>query len=115
MRWPSEEKFEFRWLIYSNRPDIPLTLTFSALGMSDSHVGVTVLRVLSGVTQSHGQLSVIFKNHLPEPTEVAYFESMPWLIQFYLHTLHITSTDGSRSESLVSSIGLRLIGSVVAR
>ncbi|KAG6836173.1 hypothetical protein H0H93_010654 [Arthromyces matolae] len=50
---------------------------------------LSVQRTLRGSSQAHGQLSVVLKNHRAEPLSVVYLETMPWLIQFFLHTLKI--------------------------
>ena len=44
-------------------------------------------RTLKGSSQSDAQLFITVTNHLPDEIRVAYFETMPWLLQFYLHTL----------------------------
>ncbi|KAF8073389.1 GPI transamidase component PIG-T [Lyophyllum atratum] len=70
--------------------DLPLT-SFSAQ------------RTLRGSSQAHGQLSVVLTNHRSEPLHVVYLETMPWLVQFYLHTLQIY-IDGSRHDNVVSEV-----------
>ncbi len=53
----------------------------------------TITRVLTGPTQSRGQLSVSITNNLPDEATVLYVETMPWFVQFYLHTMSL-SVDG---------------------
>lgn len=55
---------------------------------------ISVQRTLKGSSQSQGQLSVVVTNHLPITIKTSYLESMPWLLQFYLHSLNIYC-DGS--------------------
>lgn len=45
-------------------------------------------RTLSGSSQARGQLSLVLRNRAPVSQDVLYLETMPWLIQFFLHTLH---------------------------
>ena len=44
-------------------------------------------RALRGSSQAWGQLEVVITNQGPVMVQVVYVETMPWLIQFYLHTL----------------------------
>ena len=52
-----------------------------------------VRRTLRGSNQAWGQLSVIVKNYKPYTVHALYLETMPWLVQFHLHTLQ-TRVDG---------------------
>ncbi|KAF9465783.1 GPI transamidase component PIG-T [Collybia nuda] len=63
----------------------------------------SVQRTLRGSSQAHGQLSVIVKNHQNSTQQVVYLETMPWLVQFYLHTLEIR-VDGVRRDGIFSDI-----------
>jgi len=47
----------------------------------------SVRRTLRGSSQAWGQLSVSITNHRPEIVHALYLETMPWLVQFHLHTL----------------------------
>ncbi|RXW15811.1 hypothetical protein EST38_g10042 [Candolleomyces aberdarensis] len=63
------------------RQDLPSSATLS------------IQRTLKESSQSHGQLSVILRNHQPNPVQAIYLETMPWIVQFYLHTLTATVND----------------------
>ncbi|KAJ2923279.1 hypothetical protein H1R20_g13816, partial [Candolleomyces eurysporus] len=63
------------------RQDLPSSATLS------------IQRTLKESSQSHGQLSVILRNHQPDPVQAIYLETMPWIVQFYLHTLTATVND----------------------
>ncbi|KAK7468558.1 Subunit of the glycosylphosphatidylinositol transamidase complex-like protein [Stygiomarasmius scandens] len=66
-------------------------------------VPFTVQRKLHGPTQDRGQLALVLKNHEPHAIRVSYLETMPWLLQFYLHTIRI-EVDGTRRDDLISNI-----------
>lgn len=42
---------------------------------------------MRGSSQSWGQLETVITNRSPVMVQVIYVETMPWLLQFYLHTL----------------------------
>jgi GPI-anchor transamidase subunit T len=52
------------------------------------------------------------KNHNLEELKVIYLESMPWLLQFYLHTLQIHCDGHRRGTEIVSSLCLFLADSL---
>lgn len=56
------------------------------------------MRSLTGPTQSRGQLSLSITNNLPVDMKAIYLETMPWLVQFYIHTMTATVNGESRSE-----------------
>ncbi|KAF5360885.1 hypothetical protein D9756_004535 [Leucocoprinus leucothites] len=62
---------------------------------------VSVTRTLRGFTQASGKLSLVLKNRRSTPQELIYLETMPWFIQFYLHTLQ-TRIDGHLRDDIVS-------------
>lgn len=68
-------------------------------------VPLSVQRTLRGSTQDRGQLSVVLTNNLVTPLRVVYLETMPWLLQFYIHTLRIRS-QGSARGTLLSTVRL---------
>jgi len=86
MQWPSEATFAY-----------PLT--------ADTHsaVPLSVQRTLRGPSQARGQLSVVITNNWLTEIHVIYLETMPWLLQFYLHTLRIHSDDGP-CDDVISNI-----------
>jgi phosphatidylinositol glycan class T len=74
MSWPADSVFEHP-LGPADPPLVPLS----------------VWRTLKGSSQDRGRLSVVIENVTPSELKVIYLETMPWLLQFYLHTLQITS------------------------
>ncbi|PCH40448.1 Gpi16 subunit GPI transamidase component [Wolfiporia cocos MD-104 SS10] len=85
MDWPAETTFQYP--LVSASPLTPLSIQ----------------RTLKGWGQSDGQLSLVITNHLPVPLQTGYLETMPWLLQFYLHTLH-AQIDGTTRDDLVKVI-----------
>jgi len=64
---------------------------------------LSVQRTLRGSSQARGQLSVVMKNHHATPMHVLYLETMPWHVQFFLHTMKI-HVDGVRKDDAMSNI-----------
>lgn len=60
---------------------------YSALEYSSGANPISVKRVLRGSSQAWGQLEAVITNKSPVMVQVIYVETMPWLLQFYLHTL----------------------------
>ncbi|GJE92588.1 Gpi16 subunit GPI transamidase component [Phanerochaete sordida] len=83
MRWPEETQFEYS-----------LDAPQSAL---------MIRRRLSGSDQYKGQLSVVLTNKAPHEVKTSYLETMPWLLQFYLHSLRVVC-DGIPRDDLVSIV-----------
>ena len=48
---------------------------------------ILVKRTLRGSSQAWGQLEAVITNQSPVRVQVIYLETMPWLLQFQLHTL----------------------------
>ncbi|KAE9400530.1 Gpi16 subunit, GPI transamidase component [Gymnopus androsaceus JB14] len=63
----------------------------------------SVRRSLFGSTQDRGQLSIVVTNNQNETLQMLYLETMPWIVQFYLHTIRVHSDD-IPSDNLVSNI-----------
>ncbi|RDX44133.1 Gpi16 subunit GPI transamidase component [Lentinus brumalis] len=84
MRWPMEDTFEYPKT--SEAP--PLT-------------EVSVRRNLKGTNQAEAQLTLVVTNNLPVQVTAGYLETMPWLLQFHLHTLH-AHVNGVARDDLVS-------------
>ncbi|KAG5642984.1 hypothetical protein DXG03_001800 [Asterophora parasitica] len=61
---------------------------------------LSVQRTLRGSSQARGQLSVVLSNHRNEPLHVVYLETMPWLVQFYLHTMKIDINGLPREDAM---------------
>lgn len=51
---------------------------------------ITVSRSLTGYSQDHGGFRVSFNNNNPYEVQVIYFESLPWFVRLYLHTMTAT-------------------------
>ncbi|EKM49853.1 uncharacterized protein PHACADRAFT_154478 [Phanerochaete carnosa HHB-10118-sp] len=83
MRWPDEAWFEY-----------PLDAPPSAL---------MIRRTLKGSDQYKGRLSVVLTNSAMAEVKTSYLETMPWLLQFYLHSLRVIC-DGIPRDDLVSII-----------
>ncbi|KDQ51566.1 hypothetical protein JAAARDRAFT_81397 [Jaapia argillacea MUCL 33604] len=86
LRWPFEAIFEYPL----EPPTVPLT-------------HFSVRRILTGSSQSRGQLSITIQNNLPAQIQTIYLETMPWLLEFYLHTLRV-HCDGRSRDDLMSLI-----------
>lgn len=67
-----------------------------------------VQRALNGPSQAYGRLSVSFSNTGAAPVQALYLETMPWLVQFYLHTL-TASANGTENGNYQCSILYYLI------
>src|SRR5262249_9509994 len=65
-----------------------------------------------GSSQALGKLSVALKNHLPTSLTVTYLETMPWLVQFYLHTLKVHINGSPNGKCSLLSDHLLFIRSV---
>lgn len=63
---------------------------------------LSVQRTLKGSSQDRGQLSLVIINHEPTTVYARYLETMPWLVQFYLHTLQARAK-GITSENIISN------------
>lgn len=99
MEWPDETNFEHRT---SRSPDfgifyLPAAPAHDVTPTPLTHISVQ--RTLKGSSQAQGQLSVVVTNHLPISIQASYLESMPWLLQFYLHSLKIYYDGVSRGTS----------------
>ncbi|THH31595.1 hypothetical protein EUX98_g2584 [Antrodiella citrinella] len=86
MQWQEEFKFMHPLM----PPSPPLT-------------PISVQRTLKGSIQSQGRLSVVITNHLPITLQTSYLETMPWLLQFFLHSLQ-TFHNGVSRDDLVSIV-----------
>ncbi|KAL6300658.1 GPI transamidase component PIG-T, partial [Sparassis latifolia] len=86
MRWPGEATFSYPLFAAAE----PLT-------------HMSVQRTLKGSSQSDARLSLVITNNLPVQVQTGYLETMPWLAQFYLHTLRVRS-DGVSRDDLVTII-----------
>ena len=104
MQWPEEAKFTYREFksCAMRSVDLDVHCDKSALKASlPPLTPISVQRTLKGSIQSQGQLSVVITNHLPIAIKTSYLETMPWLLQFYLHSLRTYHEGVSRGTSLV--------------
>ncbi|KAI0738852.1 Gpi16 subunit GPI transamidase component [Daedaleopsis nitida] len=84
MNWPTESSFE-----YPNTWEVP--------PLTD----ISVRRNLRGISQAEAQLTLVVTNNLPVQVRTGYLETMPWHLQFYLHTLR-AHIEGVARDDLVS-------------
>lgn len=84
---------------------LSLTSLLSVLALdTKSKPLVTAHRYFTGYGQEHGGLRITLHNdHPTDPQPVTYYDSIPWFLKLYLHTLkvqinHQNSTEGSTNE-----------------
>jgi len=66
---------------------------------------LSVRRTLKGSSQTHGELSVVVRNNRPVPVRTHFVETMPWHVEFFLHTLSVTRGDrGAEYGSLLTNM-----------
>jgi GPI-anchor transamidase subunit T len=74
-------------------------LFISALELSYiPSTNLVIQRTLRGSNQAYGRLIVTIQNLQSDTVGLLYLETMPWFVQFYLHTLKIHVDDLLRSE-----------------
>ncbi|KAG0221573.1 hypothetical protein BGW41_006680, partial [Actinomortierella wolfii] len=61
--------------------------------------GVVAHRYFTGYGQERGGLTIELHNHNSEPVEALYFDTLPWFLKLYLHTMTI-QVDNSEINSL---------------
>ncbi len=81
-----EGSFFLSWVFLLPKHHTVLT-SKQALEYDNESMPFSVKRALRGSSQAWGQLSVVVKNHGSTFVQALYLETMPWLIQFHLHTL----------------------------
>ena len=72
---------------------IPYLTNFLYTGYTEKPMSISVRRVLLG-GQQRATLSLSVTNHLNVSRSVGWLETMPWFINFYLHTMTVTSANG---------------------
>ena len=82
----------------------------SALEYSSDANPISVERVLRGSSQARGQLEAVIANQSPVMVQVIYVETMPWLLQFYLHTLEARVNGPKTGPSILLILGSFLTG-----
>jgi len=65
---------------------------------------ISVRRTLRGSSQAWGQLEAVITNHLAVMVQIIYVETMPWLLQFYLHTLEARVNGIIKTDDIISNI-----------
>ena len=63
---------------------------------------MSIRRTLKGSDQYKGHLSVVLTNHLMSELRTSYLETMPWLLQFYLHSLRVVCNGVPRGKFRVN-------------
>ena len=66
---------------------------------------ISVRRSLKGVNQADAQFTLIVTNNRAEQVRTGYLETMPWHLQFYLHTLRAHVDGHARGKSIGTSPG----------
>lgn len=59
---------------------------------------ISVRRNLKGTGQADARLTLELTNNLPIQVSTGYLETMPWHLQFYLHTLRAHVDGAPRGE-----------------
>ncbi len=65
---------------------------------------ISIRRNLKGTSQAEAQLTLVVTNNLPMQVSTGYLETMPWHLQFYLHTLRAHIDGTARGESRAVSL-----------
>ncbi|KAI0632363.1 Gpi16 subunit GPI transamidase component [Trametes polyzona] len=86
MQWPDETRFEY-----------PESSSVSPL------TDISVHRNLMGTSQAEARLTLEVTNNLPVQVRTGYLETMPWHLQFYLHTLR-AHVGGDTRDDLVKIV-----------
>ncbi|VDC07906.1 unnamed protein product [Peniophora sp. CBMAI 1063] len=87
MRWPDEKKFAY-----------PLDLS------STTNSNVLVDRTMKGSSQTSGELVLSMKNNMNKEARFLWLETLPWHVELYLHTLHVTCADGHSCDHLLGNL-----------
>ncbi|KAI0287503.1 GPI transamidase component PIG-T [Multifurca ochricompacta] len=77
--------------------------TFQALDVS-SLADLSIRRTLKGSSQTHGVLSIVIRNNQPVTIRTHYLETMPWHVEFFLHTLRVSCGDGTNCDYLFTNM-----------
>lgn len=86
LRWPGETSFSY-----------PLDISQSSLSE------FSVQRTLKGSSQTQGQISLVVRNNRPYEIRLLYLETMPWHVEFFLHTLRVEMS-GQKHNNLLSNL-----------
>lgn len=94
MTWPEEQRFSYRTHTSSSYLALPKNYD-AALDMAPLS-DLSVLRTLKGSSQTHGELSIVIRNNQDVTVRAHYLETMPWHVEFFLHTLRVSCADGTK-------------------
>jgi len=64
---------------------------------------LSIQRTLQSVSQYRGSLNVVIRNNAEHEIKTVYLETMPWMVNFFLHSLRIKSA-GLPRDDLISEI-----------
>ncbi|KAF5315239.1 hypothetical protein D9619_007502 [Psilocybe cf. subviscida] len=93
---------EVKWLEAFTYPQL-YNLSSSESKSSIQAPPFSAQRTLFGSSQAYGQLNVVVTNNRDVDIYALYLETMPWLIQFYLHTMEVR-IGGVRRDDLLSQL-----------
>lgn len=93
MTWPEEQRFSYRMRLLPLY--VAVLIEISAIDLSPLS-DLSVRRTLKGSSQTHGELSVVIRNNQPVTVRTHYLETMPWHVEFFLHTLVVSCGDGTK-------------------
>lgn len=80
---------------YVNHVGMAVHLILISTGVLSPQLPVNVRRVLTGAEQTHGGLRLTITNTGETTFTTAWLETMPWFIQFFLHTMEL-AVDGQK-------------------
>lgn len=63
---------------------------------------LSIQRTLQSVSQYRGSLNVAIRNNVDHEIKTVYLETMPWLVNFFLHSLRIKSAGLPRGENFTT-------------
>lgn len=60
---------------------------------------LSVRRTLTGSSQAHGLLTIVLRSNVEEEMDLVYLETVPWLLDFYVHSMHAHLNGTGRGTS----------------
>ncbi|CDO72260.1 hypothetical protein BN946_scf184970.g112 [Trametes cinnabarina] len=113
MKWPDENSFAYREhpikFVHTDFADID---SFAAdTSKVSSLTDISVRRNLKGTSQADAHLTLEVTNNLPVRVKTGYLETMPWHLQFYLHTLcaHVDDSQRGKYQSYLPHTGVSIL------
>lgn len=90
---------------YLNSNAFDLTLPRQALPSTEpehiAHPSLTASRQMTGYGQQRGGMHTLLTNPHPYAQRIVFFESLPWFLRPFIHTLHISQEDqGAKLEKM---------------